>query len=167
MLIQGSLWISFGHWVETTFIFFNLLTADRNEWAVEWIYHARLLLCIIGHAFSLLAFLGIHFQTGPYFTSIFLLLINKLQIKLWKLHVSPRPLVSLDASDSEALETSIRTVLTLKKRTIALISKKSKLMFKSRSMNKAMATETSLQMILKNTSGGSGMGEDEAEDTRG
>lgn len=40
-------------------------------------------------------------------------------------------------------------------------------MFKSRSMNKAMATETSLQMILKNTSGGSGMGEDEAEDTRG
>jgi len=37
----------------------------------------------------------------------------------------PRPLVSLDASDSEALETPIRTVLTLKKKgTIVLISKK-------------------------------------------
>lgn len=34
-------------------------------------------------------------------------------------------------------------------------------------MNKASATETSLQMILKNTSGGSGLGEDEAEDTGG
>ena len=34
-------------------------------------------------------------------------------------------------------------------------------------MNKVSATETSLQIILKNTSGGSGLGEDEAEDTGG
>lgn len=117
--------------------------------------------------FQSLGILGYPFSDRALFYFCFLLLINKLQIKLWKLHVSPRPLVSLDASDSEALETSIRTVLTFKNRTIVLISKKSKLMFESRSMNKATASETSLQMILKNTSGGSGMGEDEAEDTRG
>ena len=34
-------------------------------------------------------------------------------------------------------------------------------------MNKASATKTSLQLILKNTSGGSGLGEDEAEDIGG
>ena len=63
-----------------------------------------------------LGILGCPFSDTALFYFCFLLLINKLQIKLWKLHVSSRPLVSLDASDSEALETPIRTVLTFKKR---------------------------------------------------
>lgn len=81
---------------------------------MEWICHAWLLLCIIEHALSLLAFLGVHFQgQGPILLlGGFLQVINKLQIQLLKLALSPRPLLSLGASDSEALESPIRAALT-------------------------------------------------------
>lgn len=50
----------------------------------------------------------------------FLLLINKLHIKLLKRDFSLRPLLSLDASDAEAMESSISTVLTFIKGTVVL-----------------------------------------------
>lgn len=72
----------------------------------------------------------------------------------------------MDASDSEALESSVRTVLTFLKGNCSF-DPENKLTFQSRSMNKASATKTSLQLILKNTSGESGLGEDKAEDIGG
>lgn len=71
---------------------------------MEQICHALLPLCIIKHALSLLAFLGVHFQgQGPVllFVCVCVLLINKRQIKLLKLAFSLRTLLYLDASDSE------------------------------------------------------------------
>lgn len=79
---------------------------------MEWIYHVLLLFCVIDmHSASWLSGLFIFRDRAPFYFH-FLLLINKLQMKLLKFDFSPRPLPSLDASDSEALESPIRTVLT-------------------------------------------------------
>lgn len=97
---------------------------------MEQICHALLLLCIIKHALGLLAFLGVHFQRQGSIYFWFLLLINKLQIKLLKLAFSPRPLLSLDSPDSEALESPMRTILTFLKGTVILLKIKEVLISK-------------------------------------
>lgn len=97
-------------WNKYSFFLFYSTWAEKSRPGNKFLY-ALLILCIIEHEFSCLAFLGVYFQRQSPFYFSTLLLINKLHIKCMKANFSSGPSLCLDVPNSEVLESPVRIFL--------------------------------------------------------